>query len=147
LVFNAHQQAAGLGQGSYESGNKNQDIGFSSIASNLDAGSVVWLTSTTNVDEEDSSIARFVAAGTAEEQYVVGWKEDSTYKLALVDASGAFVGAPEDVSAKAQWGKRADPFRRHVNDDIVWAWFNNPGDTTLHFARIDSGGDATCSNF
>jgi hypothetical protein len=65
MVFNAHQQPAGKGQGSYESGDKNQDIGFSSIASNLGAGSVVWLTNTPSIDEADSSIAYFPAMGPA----------------------------------------------------------------------------------
>jgi hypothetical protein len=64
-----------------------------------------------------------------------------------VDAAGAFLEQPLDVSAKARWGQRDDPFRTHVNGDIVWAWFDAAGATTLHVARLSSGGTATCAAF
>jgi hypothetical protein len=145
LVFNAHQAPAGKGQSSYESGNKNQDIGFAAVAQNL-SSQVVWLT-TTPGDEADASISRYEPAGGAE-QYVVGWAETTkpyVYRLAIVDAAGTFIEAPADVTAKAQWGRRDDPFREHVGGDVVWAWFDEPGSKTLHFARIDSGASAACN--
>ncbi len=140
LVFNAHQAPAGLGQQSYGMG-KNQDIGFSSIASDLKAGEVVWLTNTSDKDEADASIARLNVSQTTEERYVVGWSEpEGAYQLALIDGAGSFIEMPQNVAAHAQWGRRDDPFRQHVNGDVVWAWFRNPGDTELQFARLSSGG-------
>jgi hypothetical protein len=150
-VFNAHQNLLTLGQPSYNPSTMNQDIGFATVGTNLMlSGSVVWLTSTPSVDEEDSSIERWQPAGDSTEQYVAGWAEPGAsyaYKLARVDASGAFLEGPVDVTSLAQWGKRDDPFRAHFNSDVVWAWFDAPGDTTLHFARLRSGGSYTCASF
>jgi hypothetical protein len=144
LVFNAHQAPAGLGQSSYNS-SMNQDIGFSSVAGNLSAGPVVWLTNTPSIDESDASIARYQPPGSAE-QYLVGWVEGDgqAYKLAIVDAAGAFVEVPIDVSATVQWGRRDDPFRQHYDGDVVWAWFDQAGSTTLNLARVDSGVTYAC---
>ena len=147
LVFNAHRAPATLGQSSYDPSTMNQDIGFSAIASGPSAGSVVWLTNTESIDEADSSISRWQPAGDANEQYLVGWSEPSassrSFKLGRLDPSGAFLEGPIDVTSLVQWGRRDDPFRAHVNDDVVWAWFSAAGDTTMHFARVDAGG--SCS--
>lgn len=150
IVFNAHQAPATLGQSSYNPSTMNQDIGFSAIASGLGAGAVVWLTNTPSVNEADSSIARWRPAGDTTEQYVVGWSEPgggTTYKLARVDAAGAFLEGPVDVTALVQWGRRDDPFRQQYNGDIVWAWFDSPGSTTLNFARLVSGSTYNCAAF
>ncbi len=150
LVFNTHQAPATLGQSSYNSSTMNQDIGFSAIATGLGAGAVVWLTNTPSVDEADSSIARWRPAGDTTEQYVVGWSEPSggySYKIARVDASGTFLEGPVDISAQAEWGRRDDPFRQQYNGDIVWAWFDAPGSTTLNFARLVSGSTYSCASF
>jgi hypothetical protein len=148
-VFNAHQAAATLGQSSYNMTSMNQDIGFASIAAgHMASGAVVWLTTTASINEADSALARWQPAGDAAEQYVVGWLEPpSTYKLARVDPAGVFLEQPIDVSAKAHWGQRDDPFRAQVNGDIVWAWFDAANATTLHVARLKSGGTATCATF
>jgi hypothetical protein len=148
LVFNAHQAPVTLGQASYSTATMNQDIGFASIAtSHALSGAVVWLT-TTSANEADSTIARWQPAGDAVEQYVVGWLEPpAVYKLARVDAAGTFLEEPADVSAKARWGQRDDPFRTHVNGDLVWAWFDAANATTLHVARLKSGGTAMCASF
>lgn len=150
LVFNAHQAPATLGQSSYDKATMNQDIGFATVGAGLTAsGGVVWLT-TTSVNEADSGIERWAPAGDATEQYVVGWAETSSpyvYKLGRVDGSGRLVEGPIDVSAKARWGRRDDPFRAHGNGDIVWAWFDAASSTTLRFARLRSGGTASCATF
>jgi hypothetical protein len=142
-VFNAHQAATSLGQQSYDPEVMNQDIGFSSISGALSAGSVVWLTSTSDINEADSSIVAFVPSGEPAESYLVGWSEPgdsaTTYKLGRVDAAGAFIEGPIDATASAQWGRRDDPFRAHANGDAIWAWFDAPGSTTLHVARVQSG--------
>ena len=79
---------------------------------------------------------------------MVGWLEGGTkYQLARIGADGAFLEGPVDVSAKAKWGQRDDPFRTHVNGDIVWSWFDAAGATTFHFARLKSGGSAQCATF
>ena len=145
LVFNTHQNAATLGQSSYNTSTMNQDIGFVSVATNKTPGAIVWLT-TTAANEANSSIARWRPAGDATEQYVVGWSVAGgtpTYRLARVGATGSFLEGPITVTAK--WGERDDPFRDHLNGDIVWAWFDAAGATTLRFARLRSGGTATCA--
>jgi hypothetical protein len=148
VVFNAHQNMMTLGQSSYDSKSMNQDIGFASVGTNQMPGAKVWLTSTASVNEADSTIAIWEPAGSAQEQYVVGWLEGSaSYKLSRVDGAGAFLEGPVDVSAKARWGQRDDPFRQHLNKDVVWAWFDAANATTLHFARLRSGGTATCATF
>jgi hypothetical protein len=151
LVFNAHQAAATMGQSSYSTATMNQDIGFASVATNHTlSGAVVWLTTTSALNEADSALARWQPAGDAAEQYVVGWMEPSSpaaYKLGRVDPAGTFLEAAVDVAAKARWGQRDDPFRVHVNGDVVWAWFDAAASTVLHFARLSSGGTAQCAAF
>lgn len=143
LVFNGHQNAAANGQSSYNPSTMNQDIGFVSIANNGTPGSIVWLT-TTSGNEANSSIARFLPSGDSAEQYVVGWSAGTTYRLARISGVGAFLEGPITLT-NTKWGERADPFRTHLNGDVVWAWFDSPGATTLKFARLRSGGTATCS--
>jgi hypothetical protein len=144
LVFNGHQPPIALGQDSYDESSMNQDIGFASVTDDLTPGSVVWLTSTDSVNEMDSSIALYMPE--AVEQYLVGWVEDNgeAYKLAIVDPAGALLEGPLDVTDTVRWGRRDDPFRRHYDSDVVWAWFDEPGSTTLNFARVDSGVASAC---
>ncbi len=143
LVFNTHQNAATLGQSSYSTATMNQDIGFVSIANNKSAGAIVWLT-TTPGNEANASIARWKPDGDTTEQYVVGWSAGTTYQLARVSAAGAFVEGPTPITT-AKWVERDDPFREHGNGDIVWAWFDAAGSTTLKFARLRSGSTASCA--
>jgi len=151
IVFNAHQAPATLGQSSYNETTMNQDIGFASIGAGLTAsGGVVWLTTTAAIDEADSGVERWAPADDGTEQYVTGWSEPGSpyvYKLGRVSGNGTFLEGPVDVTAKARWGRRDDPFRAHGNGDIVWAWFDAPSSTTLRFARLRSGGTATCASF
>jgi hypothetical protein len=151
LVFNAHQNAMMPGQSSYDKSTMNQDIGFASVAADQTrSGSVVWLTTTASINEADSTIERWQPAGDATEQYVVGWAEPGpsyAYKLSRIDAKGAVLEGPLDVTAKARWGRRDDPLRAHVNGDVVWAWFDAAGATTMHFARLRSGGSVHCASF
>jgi hypothetical protein len=150
IVFNAHQAPTVLGQMSYDKATMNQDIGFASIAAGLTSSPVVWLTTTAGVNEADSSIERWKPAGDATEQYVVGWSVPGTayvYNLARVSATGSFLEGPVAVTAKAKWGRRDDPFRAHYNGDVVWAWFDAAGSTTLHLSRIKSGGTYACAPF
>ncbi|MBW1808939.1 MAG: hypothetical protein JRJ87_12165 [Deltaproteobacteria bacterium] len=147
LVFNTHQNPMTLGQSSYNPSTMNQDIGFSTIAQNLSAGTVVWLTDTDSINEADSTIARWQPAGDASEQYVVGWNASNVYWLSRIDSAGTFLEGPLDISSVAKWGRRDDPLRQHFNKDIVWAWFDSPGSTTLHFARLTSGAGYECASF
>ena len=141
VVFNGHQNPATLGQNSYDEDTMNQDIGFSSIAGDLTPSPVVWLTTTADINEADSSIVPFAPMGESAETYLVGWSENdgAAYKLGRIDAAGAFVEGPIDSTAVVQWGRRDDPFRSHTNGDAIWAWFDDPGSTTLHVARALSG--------
>src|SRR4029077_16173927 len=140
-----------MGDSSYSTTMMNQDIAFAAIATNHTvSGAIVWLTTTAGVNEADSALRRWAPRGDATEQYVVGWSEPGTaavYKLGRVGATGAFLEAATDVAAKAHWGQRADPFRVHANRDVVWAWFDSAGSTTLRFARLRSGGTAQCAAF
>jgi hypothetical protein len=148
LVFNAHQNKPTLGQSSYNTSTMNQDIGFAAIAAGLTSGGVTWLTTTTGVNEADSGIERWAPAGDTTEQYVVGWSEPGTaykYKLGRIGATGTFLEGPVDVTGKAKWGRRDDPFRTDVKGDIVWAWFDAAGSTTLRIGRLRSGGTASCA--
>ncbi|MFZ5890533.1 MAG: hypothetical protein ACOY0T_05635 [Myxococcota bacterium] len=147
ITFNAHQAAASKGQSSYDKSTMNQDIGFASIASATMPGKVVWLTNTPSVNEADSAIVRWEPAGDSAEQYVAGWSENTVYKLGRLDPNGTFLEPAVDVAAKAKWGQRDDPFRQHYNKDVVWAWFDSAGSTTLRFARLRSGATATCAAF
>jgi hypothetical protein len=151
MVFNAHQNPMMPGQSAYSAATMNQDIGFVSLAADhTRSGSVVWLTTTGSINEADSSIARWQPAGDASEQYVVGWSEPGNtyvFRLARVNAAGSLLEGPVDVSAKASWGRRDDPFRAHFNGDVVWAWFDAAADTTMHFARLRSGGTYQCAGF
>ncbi|HUQ02039.1 MAG TPA: hypothetical protein VM261_06050 [Kofleriaceae bacterium] len=146
LIWNTHQNPATPGQSSYNAQTMNQDIAFATVATNLTPGAVVWLT-TTPVNEQNSSIARWQPMGDDTEQYVVGWNERGTavHKLAIVSPAGTFLASPVDVGATAKWGERDDPFRVAPNGDIVWAWFDAAGATSLKFARISSGRTATCA--
>ena len=137
------------GRSSYSTATMNQDIAFAAIAANHTvSGAVVWLT-TTAVNEADSAIARWQPEGDATEQYLVGWMEPArtVYKLSRVGAAGNFIEGPTDVAARARWGQRDDPFRVHANRDVVWAWFDAAAATTLHVARLRSGGSAQCAAF
>jgi hypothetical protein len=148
VVFNAHQAPTALGQSSYSTATMNQDIAFAAIAMNHTlSGGVVWLTNTTGVHEADSAIARWQPMGDATEQYLVGWMQPGTtaaYKLARIDAAGTFLEGPIDVAARARWGQRDDPFRVHTNGDVIWAWFDTAGATTMHVARVRSGNAGQC---
>ncbi|MCX4245968.1 hypothetical protein [Paraliomyxa miuraensis] len=149
LVFNAHQAPATPGQGSYDPGTMNQDVALSMISGTLAPGPVVWLTDTAGIDEDDASIARWEPAGDDAEQYVVGWHERDVERwlLARIDPAGALLEGPVDVGGVARWGRRDDPFREHYDGDVMWAWFDAPGSTTLHVARLRSGGSHRCAPF
>jgi hypothetical protein len=148
LGFNAHQAAATMGQASYDSGTMNQDVGFVSVADNYAAGSVVWLTSTASVDEEDVTMARWTPEGASNEQYIVGWAESATKRqLAIVDAAGVILDGPTEFDNTLRWGHRDDPMRRHYDGDVVWSWFESAGSSDLHFARIESGQTPVCASY
>ncbi len=147
LVFNAHQAPATPGQNSYNRATDNQDIGLSMVAGANSPGPVVWLTSTEGIDEDDASIARWEPADDPTEQYLVGWHEPQgdTWRLGRIDAAGGWLEGPLDLGGAARWGRRDDPFRRHHDGDVVWAWFDAAGSTTLHVARVRSGGTFACA--
>jgi hypothetical protein len=145
MVFNAHQAPATPGQSSYDRSTMNQDIGWASINSDYSSNDVVWLTDTPEFDESDASIARWQPD--ENEQYLVGWLQGQTYLLSRVDSTGAILEGPVDITSKAQWGRRDDPFRQHANKDIVWSWFDSRGSTTLRLARMRAGTNDVCPTF
>ena len=77
---------------------------------------------------------------------MVGWAESGTsrvFKLARLGPEGNVLEGPIDVTNRVKWGERDDPFRTTKNGDVVWAWFDAAGSTTLRVARI--GGGAACT--
>ncbi|KNC85352.1 hypothetical protein SARC_02444 [Sphaeroforma arctica JP610] len=113
MVFNSHQAEAPFGQTGYVTGN--QDIEFVSIDNtrNID-GPVVWLTNTTDIQESDAGIARFIEPATNTVKFLVGWVEDDVFfKLGLYSSDGNLTESEgiEDVTQSAAWGNRDDPFR------------------------------------
>ncbi|MCB9688400.1 MAG: hypothetical protein H6735_25395 [Alphaproteobacteria bacterium] len=142
MVFNAHQEPATRGTGSYRPGSMDQDIGITTIDGNGRPGPVQWLTSSDGVDEDDATVARWSPAETGDEQLLVGWHSGSSWQLVRLGASGLLEG-PVDLGGTARWGRRDDPFRVDAAGDVVWAWFDDPGSTTLHLARLDAGHTCT----
>jgi hypothetical protein len=138
-VFNAHQAAAMHGQSSYSTATMNQDIAFASIAADGTPGAVTWLT-TTPGNENDASIASW--PGTTE-QYLVGWNDGTNHQLARVGEDGAFLEGP--IPVQMSWGERDDPFRTDPMGDILWAWFDAPGATSFHLARVMTYNSVYCS--
>jgi hypothetical protein len=140
VVYNAHQAPATLGQSSYDPETMNQDIGFTAIGSDKKPGPVVWLTDTPSVNESDPTIARWAPAG-GDPSFLVGWTDPDagTYFLMTIDEEGSTIDEPIEMGAKARWGRRDDPMRVTANGDIVWAWFESAGESTLYFARLRSG--------
>lgn len=138
--FNAHRAPATMGRDSYDPDTMNQDIAIAAADDQKTAGPVIWLTDTPDIDEADSSIARFATRDGPAEQFVVGWSEPSAqarpHKLARIDAAGEFLEGPIALPATIAWGRRDDPFRRHTNGDVVWAWFSEAGSNTLQFVRL-----------
>ena len=136
LVFNAHQNPATTGASSYSPSTMNQDIGFAPIAANGTPGTVKWLTTTPD-NENDAAISLWPDPT---EQYLVGWNDNGTHVLSRVAADGTMLEGP--VTVQASWGERDDPFRTSDPGagDIVWAWFDQPGATMFHFARLSIGG-------
>ena len=130
LVWTSHQAPATPG-GSYDPQTMNQDVAFVSIDPTRQPAAPVWLTSTPE-DESNASIAQFGKA----DQYVVGWHEGAAYYVELVAGDGSVLQPPGAIAAK--WGERDDPFRTDRDGNIVWAWFDAAGDSTLHFALLGS---------
>ncbi|MDX2086740.1 MAG: hypothetical protein SFX73_02765 [Kofleriaceae bacterium] len=148
LVWSSHQNAATPGQSSYNASTMNQDVAFQRIGTDgKKTGDVVWLT-TTPGNEQNTAIATFKPYKDDPDRFLVGWAETAgasrAYKLAIVDAAGAFWEQPLDVTSTLKWGERDDPFRTHTNGDVVWAWFESAGATSFKFARICSGSSAQC---
>eukprot|EP00727_Mastigamoeba_balamuthi_P008486 m51a1_g426 putative vm3c_croat ame: full=zinc metalloproteinase-disintegrin-like catroriarin ame: full=snake venom metalloproteinase short=svmp (609) ;mRNA; f:28398-30508 len=146
LVFNGHQGAAQLGQKSYDKSSMNQDIAFATM--NKDGsinGTVVWLTTTAGVNEDDPSIARFL--GVSGERYLVGWRSGLSYFLAEVDGSGSFLSGPTNVTGHAAWGKRDDPFRSAQDGSVAWV-YSPTGSTDLRVVTVKpSVTTSTCKCF
>ena len=98
-------------------------------------------------DEREQRLDRSLATGRRRDRTVRGRldrdRATPVYKLARVTAAGAFIEGP--VTMGARWGERDNPFRDHLNGDIVWSWFDAAGGTSFHFARVHSGGTATCA--
>ena len=76
----------------------------------------------------------------------VGRGVDDDAHVLDVDAGCNGSVAGELGGAALRWGRRDDPFRAHVGGDVVWSWFDGPGSTTLHRARVRSGSRPECAS-
>ena len=72
----------------------------------------------------------------SDEHYLVGWNANGTHQLARIAPDGTLLEGP--VTVQASWGERDDPFRTDAAS-VVWAWFDQPGDTMFHFAHVAVG--------
>ena len=77
--------------------------------------------------------------GRAIRRWLVEWHD--VHAGARLGHAARLLENPTTITT-AKWGQRDDPFRTHLNGDIVWAWFDAAGSTTLKFARVHSGGTA-----
>ena len=73
----------------------------------------MWVTDTAGVDESGAHLVVYGA------NYLAGWTEGGTSRLAVLDAAGAFVEGPVDVAA--QFGARND-FVAWPSGDVGWAY-------------------------
>ena len=83
---------------------------------------VSWLTATSGADERDPVLARIGIPFTSN-RYLTGWRNAATgeFRLAVIDAAGTFVEAPEVVStAGIGWGTRDDSFRTAPDGSVRW---------------------------
>jgi hypothetical protein len=128
VVFNAQDTASSVAYG----------IGFARAAGGL-APSVVWLTSTTGIDERDPAMAR-IGTGTPE-RYLVGWKteSDGAFHLGVIDDDGDFLDGPEQLNSTGPgWGNRDDSFRPTADGAVTWVE-GTAGSSTLSLYRyLDS---------
>jgi len=95
-------------------------IGFATAGGSATT-SVVWLTNTDGSTERDPVMARL---GTQDpELYLVGWRSsiDGTFYIGHVNAAGAFLEGPEQMSASGPgWNKRDDSFSTTPGNSVVW---------------------------
>ncbi|MBN1772808.1 MAG: hypothetical protein JXB32_16175 [Deltaproteobacteria bacterium] len=94
-------------------GRSSADVGLVHVATGGTAGTVAWLTDTAGVDESGAHLAAYGA------NYLAGWLEGGTPRLAVVDAAGAIVEGPVGISA--QFGARND-FVTWPSGDVGWAY-------------------------
>lgn len=78
---------------------------------------VKWLTATTGTLERDPVLARI---GTASpEKFLLGWRENSAFRLGIVDAAGNFT-TPLETIAGVSWGNRNDSLRSAPGGKVAW---------------------------
>lgn len=103
-------------------------VGFLSFTDNASvAPTVTWLTNTSGANERDPVLARIGSTGP--ERFLTGWREGTTFKLGVVDTSGAYVTPAETVSG-VSWGDRDDSLRSTPGGKVAWV-AGTPGTRTL----------------
>jgi hypothetical protein len=128
VVFNAQDTANSVAYG----------VGFATAAGGL-TPSVVWLTSTTGIDERDPVMAR-IGSGIPE-RYLVGWKTESNgaFHLGVINDAGTFLEGPEQLSLTGPgWGNRDDSFRPAPGEAVEWVEGAAGSSTLVLYRYIDS---------
>jgi len=113
LVFNALDRTCCEGHG----------VALATISAGYQSN-MVWLTHTNGATERNPVIARLGDSGQGE-RYLTGWNttNDDRFWLAIIDGSGNFMVAPEEVSSKGiGWGDRDDSFRTRPDGTVSWVW-------------------------
>ena len=129
LVFNALDRPGHVGKG----------IGLANINSSLQS-EIVWLTDTDGVYERDPVIGR-IGSDLGTDRFLVGWTttNDGGYWLGVIDGSGDFIQAPENVSSEGiRWGNRDDSMRTRADGRVSWVQ-GEAGSTTLKLFVFDGG--------
>ena len=111
LIFNAQNRSPIVGKG----------IGLASIDGSFQS-SFVWLTNTQGNYERDPVLAH-IGSDLNTDLYLVGWTttNDGKYWLGIIDGSGNFIMALEDVTpAGIKWGNRDDTMRTRQDGSISW---------------------------
>jgi len=91
-------------------GRSSKDVGLAKLAIDGSLQDTIWLTD----DAVDDSGAHLVAF---EEGLLAAWKSEGLHYLAKLDASGAMVGAPVEVTASF---RDKDDFWSYPNGDAGW---------------------------
>jgi len=110
ILFNAQDTANSVAYG----------VGLATVVSGQ-SPTVVWLTATNGTEERDPAMARI--GSETPEQFLVGWrtKSNGAFHLGVIDASGAFLEGPEQLSSTGPgWGNRDDSFQGRPDGGVAW---------------------------
>lgn len=99
-----------------KNGRRSYDIGLVSITVDAAISKPIWLTDSTNVQEEAPHMADYG------DDYLLGWREGSRLRLAVYSRDGDLVEGPASTTAAID---DRDDFQLTPGGDVVWAARNS----------------------